>query len=151
MSTSQLHAIVFTAVSLIHSNEKLSAFSLVGLMFNFASIFLAVYSLGIKTEYVFEYSRFSNYKMLSLSAKQEFWYAIRKKNDISDYLADAYKIITFFLCVSLLFVFVDLLPLDFFHDHECIVCSLIIILWISYKFVFLSFLIKIVEKLKGKE
>lgn len=153
MSTSQLHGIVFAAVSLIKVNagNALSVFSLTGLMFKFASIFLAVYSLGIKTEFIFEYGLFNNTQNLSSSAKRQFWYVIRKKNDISDYLADAYKIITFFLCISLFFIFLDLLPFVFLKNHDCLICTLIVLLWMVYKFFFLTMLVKFIEKMENDE
>lgn len=153
MSTSQLHGIVFAAVSLIKIKEcgDLTLFAIVGLMFNFASIFLAVYSLSIKTEFVFEYGLFNNSQDLSSVAKRQFWYVIRKKNDISDYLADAYKIITFFLYISLLFIFLDLLPFPFFRNNDYLISLCVILLWVAYKFLFLSMVAKYVEKMDKGE
>lgn len=151
MSTSQVHGIVFAAISLIHANISLSTFSIIGIVFNFASIFIAVYSLGIKSEFTFEYGMFNNTKKsLSDSVRQQFEKVIGKKNDTSDYLADAYRIITLFLCISLFFVFIDLLPIRLLKENDSLISSGLILLWVAYKFIHMSFLAKIIENMTDK-
>lgn len=151
MSTSQVHGIVFAAISLIHVNKSLSTFSIIGIVFNFASIFIAVYSLGIKSEFTFEYGMFNNpKKLLSDAVRQQFEKVIGKKNDTSDYLADAYRIITLFLCISLFFVFIDLLPIQLLKENDSLISSGLILLWIVCKFFHMSFLAKIIENMTDK-
>ena len=89
-------------------------------------------------------------KPLSDAVRQQFEKVIGKKNDTSDYLADAYRIITLFLCISLFFVFIDLLPIPFLKENDSLISSGLILLWLACKFFHMSFLAKIIENMTDK-
>ena len=87
------------------------------------------------------------------SAQKAFKEFLNNKEYVSndDYLADAYKIITFFLYISLLFIFLDLLPFPFFRNNDYLISLFVILLWVAYKFLFLSMVAKYVEKMDKGE